>query len=30
MGGGGKRGAKKRSMIPYALGEEICIALQNL
>ena len=30
MGGGGKRGAKKRSMIPYALGEEICIALEKL
>lgn len=30
MGGGGKRGAKKRSMIPYALGKEICRALENL
>jgi site-specific DNA-cytosine methylase len=30
MGGGGKRGAKKRSMIPYALGEEICLALEKL
>jgi len=29
MGGGGKRGAKKRSMIPYALGEEICVALET-
>jgi hypothetical protein len=30
MGGGGKRGAKKRSMIPYALGEEICVTLETI
>ena len=29
MGGGGKRGAKKRSMIPYDLGHTICLALEN-
>lgn len=29
MGGGGKRGSKKRSMIPYALGEEIMQSLQR-
>ena len=29
MGGGGKRGAKKRSMVPYALGAEILNVIQN-
>ena len=29
MGGGGKRGAKKRSMIPYDLGHTICLALEQ-
>jgi len=30
MGGGGKHGAKKRSMIPYDLGEEIKNVLESL
>ena len=29
MGGGGKRGAKRRSMIPYQLGKEICDVLHT-
>jgi site-specific DNA-cytosine methylase len=30
MGGGGKRGSKKRAMLPYDLGKEIMESLQNV
>lgn len=30
IGGGGKRGSMKRSMIPYELGEEVCKSVEAL